>query len=77
MALRVTVVLVAGISLFALMFQSLSRQAETTAAATNSTVFNGIEAISADLFGVAGSQFPMLGVVAVVAGFLATVKLLT
>jgi len=74
---RVSVTLVAGITLFALMFQALSRQADTTAAATNSSAFNGTVAIATDLFGVAGGSFPLVGVVAVVAGILGTVKLLT
>jgi len=77
MATRVSVLLVAGVTLFALLFQSLSRQVETTATATNSTAFEGMREIGVDLFGVAGSQFPMLAVVAFVAGSLAIAKLVT
>jgi hypothetical protein len=77
MATRVSVVIVAGVAIFALMFQSLSRQAETTAGATNSEVFNGTRAIFVDLVGTAGGQFPMLAVVAFIAGGLAFALILT
>jgi len=73
MALRTSLVVVAGVTIFGLMFQSLSRQASTTDAQTNSEVFNGTTAIMQDIFGFGGSQFPMLVVVAFVAGVLATV----
>lgn len=76
MATRVSVALVAGVALFGLMFQSLSRQAETTSAATNSEVFDGVRVIFIDIFGVAGGQFPLLVVVAFVAGILGVVTIL-
>jgi len=72
MALRVSVVLVAGVSIFGLMFRSLSAQAETTAAQTNAPALNASTAIMQDLFGVAGGSYPLLVVVAFVAGVLAT-----
>jgi hypothetical protein len=72
MALRVSVVIVAGISLFGLMFQSLSLQAETTSTMTNSTAFDASRSILSDIVGTGGGQFPMLVVVAFVAGVLGT-----
>jgi len=76
MALRVSVALVAAISLLGLMFNSLSRQATRTDSETTSAAFNGSRAILQDIVGVGGSQFPMLLVVAFIAGGLGTALLL-
>jgi hypothetical protein len=77
MALRISVVIVAAISLVGLMFNSLSRQVETTDTQTTSAAFNGSRAILQDIVGVGGSQFPMLLVVAFIAGGLGTALILT
>ena len=71
MALRISVLLAAGISLIALMFQSLSIQVETTGAQTESPAFNASREILTDVVGTGASQFPMLVVVAFIAGGLA------
>lgn len=75
MALRISVAMVGAIALLGLMMNSFSRQAATTANATASPVFNGSRAILQDLVGVGGSTFPMLLVVAFVAGVLGTALL--
>lgn len=74
MGLRISVVLVSGVALIALMFQSLSRQVASTS--TTSAAFNGSKAIVQDVVGVGGAQFPMLAVVAFIAGVFGTALLI-
>jgi len=76
MALRTSMTLLAGVTLLGLMYQSISRQAETTNAVTNDAAFNGSRAIMQDLLGLGGSTFPMLMVVAFIAGGLGVALLI-
>lgn len=76
MALRISGLLVAAVTILGLMYRSLSVQVETTSTMTNSTAFDASRTILQDIVGTGGSQFPMLIVVAFVAGGLATVLLI-
>jgi len=76
MALRTSVTLVGSVAMLGLMIQSFGRQSQVATDASNDAALDTVTAILTDMTGVAGGSFPLLLVVAFVAGGLGVVTLL-